>query len=251
MNSEAAAPAGANQGTRRIELARRTCVIRPNRIDVRPSRAALVPPLVGFVVGGACFGLLVASILVWNSALPFLLLAFLLLVSLICLPLSGMGLIYAAIGANVVVDRAKQSATWQQGMLGLGVGTTDLVPFWKIEAILVEEPGIEEGRLTEEFAQWQILLLKQSGRRLEIGRVSALRAFSSEALGRAAEVAGAIATLTGAPLRLPAPETAVSVEPATITSAAAVALAAGEKPGRNSARPARRSRSAKPRRRIR
>jgi hypothetical protein len=202
---------------RRIELARRTCLIRLDRIDVRPSRSALVPPLVGFVLGGLCFGLLLASILVWNSAFPFPLLAVLLLVSLICLPLSGMGLVYAAFGANVVIDRAKQSATWQQGLLGLGVGTTDLVPFWKIEAILIDEPGVEEGRPTEEFAQWQILLLTQSGRRLEIGRTSALRAFSTEALARATEVATAVARLTGAPLRAP---TATEAEPGRSSDAA-------------------------------
>lgn len=241
---------------RRIELARRTCIIRPSRIDLRPSRAALIPPLAGFLIGGTCFAVLLASILVWNSALPFFLLALLLVVSLICLPLSGMGVIYAAIGANVVIDRSKQSATWQQGLLGLGVGTTDLVPFWKITAILVEEPGIEEGRPTEEFAQWQIVLLKESGRRLEIGRVTALRDRSAEALGRAREVAAAVAELTGAPLQLhtdgrAAPTFAAGQQRADEDPAPAL-LGAGERVGARSARGSRRPRPApKGRRRLR
>lgn len=207
--SEAAAlVTGAATGQRRIELARRSCVLRPGRIDIRPSRAALVPPLAGFLLGALCIALLVAALAVWPASFPLALLVILLLASLILVPLSGMGLIYAAVGANVVIDRAKQSARWQQGLLGLGVGTTELVPFWKIDAILVEEPGAEQGRSTEEFAQWEIVLLKQSGKRLTIGRVSAARTLAAEALARVTEVATAVAALTGAPLRLPEPSPA-------------------------------------------
>jgi hypothetical protein len=40
--------------------------------------------------------------------------------------------VYAIAGANVVFDRSKQSGLWQQGFLGMGVGTTELVPFWRM-----------------------------------------------------------------------------------------------------------------------
>lgn len=201
MDSRTNPAAAKPPGRRRIELARRTCVIDPDRIAVRPSPAALVPPLFGLAIGFGCFGLLMADVVLWRGALPFALLALLLVAALICIPLSGMGLIYGAIGANVLIDRAKQSATWQQGLLGLGVGTTELVPFWKIEAILVEEAGAESGRSTEEFAQWEIVLLKKSGSRLTIGRITAVRSLAQPSLDRAVEAAEAVAALTGAPLR--------------------------------------------------
>jgi hypothetical protein len=208
METEIARSVASLAGRRRIELARRTCIIDPHRIAIRPSPAALVPPLFGVILGLGCCGLIMADVVYWRGALPFPLLAVLLLLALIGIPLSGMGLIYGAIGANVLIDRVKQSATWQQGLLGLGVGTTELVPFWKIEAILVEEAGAEGGRSTEEFAQWEIALLKKSGSRLTIGRVSALRSLAGPSLARALQVATAIAALTGAPLRAPPPPAA-------------------------------------------
>jgi hypothetical protein len=208
MGSQTAQAAANQTARRRIELARRTCIIDRDRIAIRPSPAALLPPLLGIIAGFACFGLILSDVVFWRGALPFALLAVLLLAALICIPLSGMGLIYGAIGANVLIDRAKQSATWQQGLLGLGVGTTQLVPFWKIEAILVEEEGSRTGRPTEEFAQWEIALLKKSGGRLTIGRVSTTRALAGPSLQRAIEVATAVATLTSASLIVPpvAPE---------------------------------------------
>lgn len=197
--TEASAPAAPR---RYVELARRICIIDTDRIAVRPSPGALVPPVMGMLLGGACFVLILTDIVRWRGALPFPLLVISLFGALLLIPLSGMGLIYGAIGSNVLIDRKKQSVTLQQGLLGLGVGTQELVPFWKIEAILVEEEGVEEGRRTEEIVQWQIVLLKQNGSRLTLGRVSALRLLSEPALARTVDVAQAIAALTGAPLRL-------------------------------------------------
>lgn len=191
---------------RRIELERRTCIIRPDHIEIRPSRAAILRPLLGFLAGGVCIGLVAGALYFWPGSFPLPVLTVLLLLALLFVPLSGMGLVYAIFGANVIIDKKKQSATWQQGLIGLGIGTQELVPFWKIEAILVEEPGAEEGRVTEEFAQWEILLLKQSGKKLLIGRLATARSLAAESLARATEVAQAIASLTGAPLRLPPEE---------------------------------------------
>lgn len=203
MQGQIGAATAAPPKRRRIELARRTCVIDRDRIAIRPSPAALVPPLFGAGVGFASFGLIMADVVFWRGALPLALLALLLFAALICIPLSGMGLVYGAIGANVLIDRAKQSATWQQGLLGLGVGTTELVPFWKIEAIVVQEAGAEAGRSTEEFAQWEIALCKKSGGQLTIGRLSSVRSLAKPSLERAIEVAEAVAALTGAPLKVP------------------------------------------------
>ena len=200
---------------RRIDLHRRVAVIRADRIEVRPSRAALLRPLTPFLIGVASF----AGIAFGLRTLPVAVLVLLLLVAVITIPLAGIGVVYALIGSHVIFDRTKQSATWQQGMIGLGIGTEELVPFPKIAAIVVEEAGAAaagSGSPTEELAQWQIVLEKTSGRRLVVGGATAARTLSDEVLARAAEVAEAISALTGAPLRLPAaPEPAAGTPRAT------------------------------------
>ena len=192
----------ARPSVRRVELHRRVAVIRPERIEVRPSRRALRGPLVGFLIGIAAF----AAIALGLRVLPVPVMVVLLLIAVIAIPFAGLGVVYALVGAHVVIDRAKQSATWQQGLLGLGIGTEELVPFWKIAAITVEEAGAtpeSTGSPTEEFAQWQIVLEKTSGRRLVVGGATAARPLAGAALACAAEVATAIAAVAGAPLCLP------------------------------------------------
>jgi hypothetical protein len=191
---------------RRLQLARQSCVIEADRIAIRPSPAALLPSLTGVALGAACFLLIVADVVRWQGTLPFALLAFLLLGALVLIPLSAMGLIYGAIGSSVLIDRHKQSVTWQQGVLGLGVGTRELVPFWKIDAIAVREAGADQGRSTEEFAQWEIALRKKSGGELAIARVSAARSQAQPSLARAVDAAQAIAALAGAPLEVTSTE---------------------------------------------
>lgn len=191
--------------TRRIELHRRVAVIGPRTIIIRPSRRTLLQPLIGFLFGAASF----AAIALGLSVLPVPLLVVLLLIAVVTIPFSGISLVYALIGAHVVIDAAKQSATWKQGLTGLGIGTEELVPFWKIAAITVEEAGAAPeatSRTVEELAQWQIMLDKSSGRRLTIGGATAARPLADEAYARAAEVARAVADLIGAPLHLPEPE---------------------------------------------
>lgn len=207
MMTATTSPAGRTE----IALHRRVAVLRPDRIDVRPSRAAILGPLSGFLIGIA------SGLAIWfgMSTLPLWLLAILLIITVIAVPFAGLGTIYALVGAHVVIDRAKQSATWQQGFLGMGVGTTELVPFWKIERLIVEEVGEaaeDLSRTVEEFAQWRVTLLKKSGRRLEIGVVTVARSFSEEGLRRARAVAEAIAALTGAPLELPPTPTSAPAE---------------------------------------
>jgi hypothetical protein len=188
---------------RRIELHRRRAILSANRIDIRPSRQAAIPPLFGFLIGMTCVGLIVLG--VTAVSLPYLFLALLLLVALIAVPLTGITLVYALAGANVIFDRAKQSGTWQQGLLGMGIGTTELVPFWKIDAIVVTEAGTPSGsagRRTEEFAQWEVVLLKKSGKHLRVAGMTVPRRFAAAGITPVRELAEAIAALTGAELRL-------------------------------------------------
>lgn len=201
ISNRSAAAAGA-LAPRRIELHRRVAIIDPDRINIRPSRRALIGPLINLGVGLGCMGLIALGL----GTLPTFLLVLLLLIAVITIPSGGLGVVYNIVGSHVFIDRQKQSATWQQGMIGLGIGTEELVPFWKIAAIIVEEAGETPesgGRRVEEFAQWQIVLEKESGKRLTVGTTIAARTLANDSYTPAAEVATAIATLTGVPLRLP------------------------------------------------
>lgn len=186
---------------RRISLHRAVCIIEADRIAVRPSRGSILPPLLGLLAGLGCL----VSIIFWTGVLPFPLLTLLLMGALLVIPLSGVGLVYSIGGANVVVDRDKGSAVWQQGLLGMGVGTREVIPFEKIAQVLVEETTAEkiQGQ-RQDLAQWEIAVVRSSGRRLTVGAVTVPRPLARDGLDRAREVADAIAALTGAPLRLPA-----------------------------------------------
>lgn len=184
----------------RILLDRSVCLIDSDRIKVRPSRSSVLVPLLGLLAGAACF----ASLVLWLGALPFAVVVLLVLVAIVFIPLSGMGLVYSLGGAGVVVDRAKGSVVWQQGLLGLGVGTREVAPFSKIAQIAVEETTREKLRgQQQDVAQWEIILVKSGGRRLKVGAVTVPRSLAQDGLERARGVAEAIAEMAGAPLSLP------------------------------------------------
>lgn len=177
---------------REIDLHRRVCVVQPGRIDIRPARSAAIVPLLGLFLGVAAF----VVVLLFLEQLPLLVALLLMGVAILLVPLSGMGFVYAVFGASVVVDRKKQSAVWQQGLLGMGVGTRDVVPFGSIERIEVKEVD----RDPQELAQYEVLLLKTNGRELSLGQASAPREAAAEAHARAREAAEAVASLVGKPI---------------------------------------------------
>lgn len=184
---------------REIDLHRRVCVVKPDSIDIRPARSAAVVPLVGFFLG--VFALV--AVVFWLEWLPFVLTLLLMGSAILLVPFSGMGFVYSIYGANVVIDRKKQTALWQQGLLGMGVGTRELVPFSKIERLEIEE--ISQGQQVggpQEFTQYEIRLLKTSGRTLSLGQVTVPRYLASEGLARAREVGEAAAALVEKPLRV-------------------------------------------------
>jgi len=193
-------PSTAAPAKRIIALDRRMAFIEPDRINVRPALAAALLPLFGLLLGAGAF----ASIVLWLDRLPFAIVLVLLVVAVISIPLAGIGFVYAVAGANVVFEREKQSGVWQQGFLGMGVGTTELVPFWKIDCIRIEETMRERQRgEVQDLAQFEIQLVKQSGRVLKIGDVVVARSMVRQGLDDAREVAEAIADMTGKPLVAP------------------------------------------------
>jgi hypothetical protein len=189
--------------TRRIPLDRRVCVVREDRIDLRPERAAVVLPLAGLAIGLALF----AAVALFADSLSTTLLAIMLLAGLVFAPLSAMGVIYSIIGAAVVVERKKQSVRFQQGVLGLGLGTYELVPFWKIERIEVDDFPLGDApsnlpRPAFDLRAWDIVLVKTSGKRLSVAQaVSANREdLLDEGFNRALDAAEAIGGMVEKPV---------------------------------------------------
>jgi hypothetical protein len=182
---------------RLIDLHRRVCVVDADRIDIRPARSAAIAPLIGFFVGVFAF----VAVLFWLEELPFVLALVLMGLAIVIVPFSGMGFVYSVYGANVVVDRRKQSVVWQQGFLGMGVGTEEVAPFWKIERLELDEASRDpqEGG-PQDFAQYDITLVKVSGKRMPIGQVTVPRYMASEGLARAREAAEAVAGMVEKPL---------------------------------------------------
>lgn len=186
---------------RQVDLHRQVCTIRPDRIDIRPARSLVILPALGLALG------LAGALGIWfgMALFPMWLLSLLLVLALLLLPISAMGLVYAVVGTNTIIDRIKQSATFQQGVFGLGLGTQELVPFWKMVEYRIEDVSEDRlpGDVPRDFAHYEITLLKTSGRRLKLGSVVVPRSLAAEGLARAREVAEAIGTLTGKPVRLP------------------------------------------------
>jgi hypothetical protein len=188
---------------KRISLDRRVCVVREGRIDVRPERSATVGPFLGVVISVGLF----ASVAVFADRLSALALAAMLIPGLVLGPFSAMGLLYSLVGAHVVIDARKQSATFQQGVLGLGLGTVELAPFWKIERVEVQDlplGGVEgEGStLPLELRAWDVVLVKTSGKQLSIGQVIAANSpdLIDEGFDRALDAAEAVAALVDKPM---------------------------------------------------
>ncbi len=188
---------------REIDLHRRVCVVEPERIDIRPARSAAIVPLLGLILGV----LAAAAALALLEHLPFMLAVLLLGIAILVVPLSGMGFVYSLYGASVVIDKRRQSAVWQQGILGMGVGTRELVPFEKIDRIELADAA-REGRAgsPEELAQYEILLVQTGGGMLSLGEVVAPRREANSGLARAREVAQAVARLADRPLHVNADE---------------------------------------------
>jgi hypothetical protein len=195
-----AAEASSTSEKRIIYLNRRVAFVEPDRINVRPALAAALFPLIWLLLGIAS----AVSILLWLDRLPFALVLVLLVVAVVSIPLAGIGFVYAVGGANVVFDRQKQSGVWQQGFLGMGVGTTELVPFWKISEVRIDETTAERQRgELQDVAQFEVAVIKASGKRLKVGDVVVARSMVREGLAEARDLAGAIAEMSGKPLVAP------------------------------------------------
>jgi hypothetical protein len=153
----------------------------------------MIAPLLGVLFGLAC----AAGIYLGRNDAPTWLLGLLLLGALISLPFAGMSLVYTIAGAQIVVDRAKQSLVVQQGVLGLGVGTQEVAPFWKIKELQISDLAEGIRGPTEELAQWQLRVLKESGRTLQVASLTYPREQEDIAYKEILGLATAIAVMAG------------------------------------------------------
>jgi ABC-type transport system involved in cytochrome bd biosynthesis fused ATPase/permease subunit len=181
--------------TERIRLHRAVAVIRPDSIAIRPARGGLVAPLVQGLLAAGAVWLIVAFI----NVLPIWALMGLLLFAIVFGPIAVLGFVYNLAGTSFLMERQKHSARWQQGFLGLGLGTHALVPFQRIARIEAHSDAAEElssGDL-QDVVQWQVRLVKDNGRVLTVGTVAAARPFAPEGAERANALAAALASMAG------------------------------------------------------
>lgn len=192
--------------TKRIPLDRRVLVVREKRIDLRPERGAVIFPFIGLFIAAALF----AVVILFADSLSATTLALILLPGLLLAPFSAMGLVYSVIGAAVVVEKEKQSVRFQQGVLGLGIGTMELVPFWKIAHIEVADYDLGEitagPRPPLDMRAWDIILVKESGKRLPIAQVvtGVSGDLIEEGWDRCLDAAEAFAEMTGSEVKITA-----------------------------------------------
>ncbi len=189
-------------GKKVVLLHRSMAVIGDDRIEIKSARATVILPLLGVLISLAIGWVMIDR----GPALPFWLLVTLLLVLIILVPVSVMGLVGALVGADVVVDRRKGSITWQQGYLGMGIGTRELVPFAKIDHLEVCIEGDQPDRwhdVPDDLRQFSLVLVKASGRRLVVCNVPVPASGQEDGMDRTLAVAQAIAAVTGSRIELP------------------------------------------------
>jgi hypothetical protein len=189
-------------GRKVVLLHRSMAVIGDDLIEIKSARGAVILPIVGLLVSVAIGWLMVE----YGLFMQFWMLVVLLVILIIVVPLSVMGLVGALVGADVVVDRRKGSATWQQGYLGMGIGTKELVPFAKIDHLEVCIEGDRPDRwqdLPDDLRQFSLVLVKKSGKRLTICNVPVPAYGQEDGMDRTLAVGQAVAELTGARIELP------------------------------------------------
>lgn len=210
LRERSPAPAAASGGEadplrpRTIYLHRRVAAIAPDRIEIRPPRSAAILPLFGVAATAGLLALIGASV----GDLPLWASAAILLLSVLLLPLSGISLVYALLGAHITADRAGRNVSLKQRFLGLGIGTNELIPFWKIREIEVADEGRPIARAdgdlpAESIAQWRLTLVKKSGARRELAGLNVPRDQDEEGLAVIWSAAEALSRLSGAPIKGP------------------------------------------------
>lgn len=182
---------------RTIPLHRAYASITPDVIAIRPSRRDIVGP----IVQAGLAALAVWALVAFMNSLPLWVLGALLLFAIVAGPTAMLGVVYQIAGSAFLMERAKGTCRWQQGFLGLGLGTQELVPFGRIKRIEVGgdfEDELRSGDL-QDVVHWEVRVVKDNDRVLAVGVAVAARPLADEALERANDLGAALAEMSGAP----------------------------------------------------
>lgn len=182
---------------RTIALHRAYAAITPDTITIRPARrGALVP-----AAQAAAALLAVWALVTFMNVLPLWTLGALLLFAIVAGPTAMLGFVYQIAGSAFLMERPKGTCRWQQGFLGLGLGTQELVPFGRIKRIEVGGDFDQElpGGDLQDVVRWEVRLIKDNDRVLEIAALVVARPLAAEALARANDLAAALGEMSGAP----------------------------------------------------
>lgn len=201
-------------GRAEVLLHRSMALIGPEKIEIKSARGTVILPLIALLIAVG-IGWFIAD---RGFTLPFWLLVTLLLLCMALVPLSVMSLIGAVVGADVVIDKRKNSATWQQGYLGMGIGTKELVPFEKIDHLEVTIEGDQADRWrdqVDDLRQFALVLVKVSGKRLVLAQVPVPAYGQADGMDRTLAVGQAVAKLVGSKVTIPEGWELVEIDTAT------------------------------------
>lgn len=186
-----------------VLLHRSIALLDKEHIEIKNARSTIILPIIGILTSGGA-GALIA---IQAGNLPLWSLIILLIFAIFVFPSSVMGIVSSVIGSDVVVDTQKGSVTWQQGYLGLGVGTRELVPFSKVESLEITIEGDRHERWNEEtdsLRQFSLELIKTNGRRLTLAQVPVAASKQVDGMDRTFAVGKVIADVIQVPINIPA-----------------------------------------------
>ena len=189
-------------GRTEVLLHRSMAVFGPEKIEIKSARGTVILPLIGLLLAGG-IGWYIAR---EGFTLPLWALIVLLLVCMVLVPFSAMSLISSVVGADVVVDARKGSATWQQGYLGMGIGTKEFVPFTRIDHFEITVEGDEADRWhdqVDDLRQFALVLVKDNGKRLTLAQVPVPAYGQADGMDRTLAVGQAVAKLVGSKVTIP------------------------------------------------
>ncbi|MBI5949017.1 MAG: hypothetical protein HY875_12835 [Chloroflexi bacterium] len=201
-------------GRKEVFLHRSMAVISPARVEIRGARSTIILPVIALALAGTAGTVMAMK----GGAIPFWALVGMLLFCLFAVPLAVMSLIGSIAGAEVIADARKGSITWQQGYLGMGIGTKELVPFDRIDHLEVTIEGDQPDRWrgeTDSMRQFALVLVKKSGKRLLMANVPVPPSGQTDGMDRTLAVGNAIAEIAGTTVMLPEGWELVEIDTAT------------------------------------
>ncbi|RLT28086.1 MAG: hypothetical protein DWI48_01645 [Chloroflexi bacterium] len=183
-----------------IFLQRAIAVVEADRISIYPARVQVIGALIEIGLAG----LAVLGIVLGFDSLPVWVLMPLLLVALLLGPIGVLGLIFGVIGTAFVMDRQARTARWQQGFLGMGIGTTDGTGFARIAGVEVTSDGDDALRSGEhqDVITWDVEIVKDDGVRMPVGTVITSRPMAMDGATRANRLAEVLGEMAGVEVTL-------------------------------------------------